>query len=109
VTRFVDYSNLPKRYALSVEVKLIELPDQFKEPEKPFEFSTDNPMQQAAELMGHMGRVATAVPHYPMYPQQPSGFDFRKSAQVTVQSFGGLAHIVEQFEELTRKIEAEQP
>ena len=63
--------NLPKRYSLSVEVKLIELI------RMPF--------------------------------QQQAGFDFRKSSTVTVQSFQGLAKIIEQYDELTRQIESERP
>ena len=94
--------NLPKRYALSVEVKLIELPDQFKEPEEP---TSNDPM----EVLASMGKRVLAVPAYPHYPQMPAGLDFRKSANVTVQSFGALTDIVLKFDELTQQIEAERP
>lgn len=99
--------SLPKRYALSVEVKLVELPNQFAEPEEPFQFSTDDPMKQAAELMGRATRVMTPV--YPAYPQQPAGFDWRKSANVSVSNFGALAKIISQYDELTQQIESERP
>jgi hypothetical protein len=68
----VDYKTLPKRYALSVEVKLTELPDQFC----------------AMTCMG---------------------FDFRKSATITINHFSGIAKVIAQFDELTKQIEAERP
>ena len=104
----IDFSKLPKRYALTVEVKLMELPNQFPEPEEPITFSSDDPMKQAAELMSKGLRVmAPAVPMFPSYAL--AGFDFRKGITVTVQSFSGLAKIIEQYDELTRQIEAERP
>jgi hypothetical protein len=106
----IDYRKLPKRYALQVQVKLMELPNQFEPPEEPFEFSTDDPMKQAAELMNRATRsIGSNAPAYPMYPQEPAGFAFHKSASVTVQGFDGLAKIIGQFEQLTQQIEAEQP
>jgi hypothetical protein len=94
--------SLPKRYALSVEVKLIELPNQFDEPQEPISAS-DDPMQVAAALMNRAMAQPVAIPY------QPAGFDFRKSATVTVQSFDGLANIIGQFSALTTQIEAERP
>lgn len=97
--------NLPKRYALSVEVKLIEIPGQFNEPEPEISLS-DDPMKMASQIMGKMGQVALA---HPVGYQQPSGFDWRKSATVSVSNFSGVAKILEQFDELTQQIDAEQP
>ena len=104
----IDYRAMPKRYAMTIEVKLMELPNQFEPPEEPFQFSTDDPMKQAAELMTRASR-SMAPTAYPMYPSQPAGFAFHKSASVTVHGFDGLARIIGQFEQLTQQIEAEQP
>ena len=102
---------LPTRYILLVEVKLVELPNQFEPPEEPFQFSTDDPMKQAAELMQRAIKPPAIISGLSAIPyQQPSGFDFRKSASVTVQSFAELAEIVgPQFEALTKQIESERP
>ena len=108
MAEYIDFSKLPKRYALTVEVKLMELPNQFTEPEQPTGFSSDDPMKQAAELMSRGVRALTpAAPMFPSYT--PAGFDFRKGTTITVQSFAGLAKIIEQYDELTRQIEAERP
>ncbi len=97
---------IPKRYSLSVEVKLIELPNQFDPPEEPLMVS-DDPMKTAADLMGKMVSAASR-PAMP-WPEQPAGMNFHKSATVTVNGFGGLADIVLKFDELTTQIEAERP
>lgn len=94
--------NLPKRYALSVEVKLVELPNQFQEPE---ERLSDDPMKA---MVGMLQKVGTPIMSGMPY-QQPAGFDFRKACSVTVQNFSSLAKIIEQYDELTRQIESERP
>jgi hypothetical protein len=93
--------NLPKRYSLTVEVRLQELANQFQEEEQPI---SDDPMKAA------MTMFSKAIPAMGSSPfQQPAGFDFRKGTTVTVQTFQGLAKIIEQYDELTKQIEAERP
>lgn len=92
---------LPKRYSLSIEVKLIELPDQFREPDEP-------PPDDPVKLLTVMGQRALAMPAVPVF-QQPQGFDWRKNATITVTNFLALAKVLEQYDELTRRIESETP
>ena len=92
---------LQKRYVLAVEVKLIELPNQFAEPE-PELIASDDPMKLAAQIMGQMGKAAVA---YPTGYQQSAGFDFRKSCTVSVSDFMGLSRIICDFDELVKQIE----
>jgi hypothetical protein len=63
-------------------------------------------MKMAGLMMSKMASSA-AVPMNPY--QQPAGFDFRKAFTVSVHGFRGVARIVEQFDELAKQIEAEQP
>ena len=91
---------IPKRYALSVEVKLVEIPGQFDEPQEQVQH---DPMKMAAQLMNSMVR-----PPAMMY-QQPDGFDFRKACTVTVSSFVALSGIFGQFDELVKQIEERNP
>lgn len=95
--------SLPKRYALSVEVKLIELPNQFDPPEEPM--PTDDPMKMAGLMMARM----VAPTAYPPYPQQPAGVHYHKSVAVSAHGFVGASRIIERFDELASQIEAEQP
>ena len=95
----IDYRNLPRQYVLTVEVKLTELPNQFREPEEP---TSDDPGKMLSQVVGKL----TAIP---MNPGQQAGFDFRKAVTVTVSNFAALAYIIEQYDELTRQIEAERP
>lgn len=95
----------PKRYALSVEVKLVELPNQFDEPEQDFS-ATDDPMKMIGQIMGKMDKVAIS---HPLGFQQPAGFDFRRAATISVHHFAGLAKIISQYDELTQQIESERP
>lgn len=99
----IDYRNLPRQYVLTVEVKLTELPNQFREPEEPI---SDDPGKMLSQVVGKL----TAIPMNSgaFYPEQ-AGFDFRKAATVTVSNFAALAKIIEQYDELTRQIEAERP
>ena len=95
--------SLPKRYALSVEVKLIELPNQFDPPEEPL--PTDDPMKMAGLMMARMAAPAA----YPAYQQQPVGVNYHKAVTVSAHGFVGAARIIERFDELASRIEAEQP
>jgi hypothetical protein len=100
--------SLPKRYALSVEVKLVELPNQFDPPEEPFTFSTDDPMKQAAEIMNRATRVVVPANPYG-YGQLAAGFDYRKTCTVSVADFMGLSRIICSFDELTKDVEEHNP
>jgi len=101
----IDYRSLPRQYTLTVEVKLTELPNQFREPDEPI--SSDDPGKMMAQMVGKL--TAPMMQPAAFYPGQHAGFDFRKAATVTVSSFAALAKIIEQFDELTRQIEAERP
>jgi hypothetical protein len=92
---------LPKRYALSVEVKLIEIPGQFNEPPEPIRES-DDPMKMAAQLFNRVANPP-AIPAI-MY-EQPAGLNFRKACTVTVSEFMGLSRILCDFDELVKQIE----
>jgi hypothetical protein len=71
------------KYTLSVEVKLLELPE---EPE-PF------------PATGAVARGPIA------FMGQSAGFDFRKSTTVAVPNFQGLANILNKFDALVCEIE----
>jgi hypothetical protein len=92
-----------KRYMMSLELKLVELP----EPEHESEIRPgDDPMQTVSRMLTRVmpSPGAIAMPY-----AQPSGFDFRKQVAVTVPSFSGLAKIIEQYDQLTQQIELERP
>jgi len=90
------------KYALSVEVKLSEVPD-------------DEPLPTARpgnDPMAALGGIATkimsvAAPRAFNFGQQ-AGFDFRKQTEVAVTSFDGLAQIIARFVSLVEDIEAEK-
>lgn len=101
----IDYRTLPRQYALTVEIKLTELPNQFSEPEEP---TSDDPGKLLSQMVGKFTKLPSATGAY-AFPGQQAGFDFRKAATVTVSNFAALAKIIEQYDELTRQIEAERP
>lgn len=88
------------KYALSVEVKLVEVPE---EPEPiQMEGPGDNPMGPMIALANR----AFAVPsQHPLGYGPPAGFDFRKQTTVSVRDFGGLAAIIQKFDGLVHDIE----
>lgn len=100
---------LPKRYVLSVEVKLIEVPNQFAEPPEPFVPSSDDPMKAATEFLGRMGNTVLNPPMISLPFQHPAGFEFHKSCSVTVSDFMGLSRIICDFDELVKVIEEQHP
>jgi len=86
------------KYALAVEVKLVEQPDDDPPQIRP----GSDPLQGAVQLMtGAIGRVAMPF-------QMPAGFDFRKSVEVRVKDFKALAEIIGRFDNLVQDIEAEK-
>jgi hypothetical protein len=90
------------KYALSVEVKLLELPE---EPEPfPAPRPGDDPM---TSVLGPALKVMTgAVARGPIaFMGQSAGFDFRKSITVAVPNFQGLANILNKFDALACEIE----
>jgi len=92
------------KYALAVEVKLVQVPDDPEpvEPPRP----GDDPVNA---IGGLMTRVLNAPMARPMvFMGQPAGFDFRKEITVSVHGFAGLAGIIERFDSLVSDIETEK-
>ncbi len=92
------------RYALSVEIKLTEMPEEEPVQEDPA------PGSDPAVGIQNMMVAATKLLRQPgfIYPMQPAGLDFRKQVAVTVSNFATLA-IIEQYESLTKEIQLERP
>ena len=88
------------KYALAVEVKLIEMPDD--EPIEPRP-SADSLQGAMAVMTGAIGRMA-----HPMQFGPPAGFDFRKQITVGAHNFAALAAIIGRFDELVTDIEHEK-
>ena len=90
------------KYALAVEVKLVEIPDD-DVPEMPAMTNAD-PLQGAVRIMtGAIGRIGNPAIYGP-----PAGFDFRKQITISTHSFAGLAAIIGRFDELVTDIEHEK-
>jgi hypothetical protein len=96
-----EQEDVTVKYALNVEVKLVELPDD----EQPEEIRPgSDPMQSMVKVMtGAMGTIARPAIYGP-----PAGFDFRKQITVSVHNFAALAAIIGRFDELTTDIEHEK-
>jgi len=90
------------KYALSVEVKLAEVPDE--EP-MPTIHPGDDPMAA-------LGGIATKLLNAPVlarqYNFQNAGFDFRKQIEIRANDFTSLAAIIGRFDNLVSDIEAEK-
>lgn len=85
------------KYALTIEVKLVEQPDDDPPSIRP----GSDPLQGAMQVMtGAIGRFTM--------PQMSTGFDFRKQVEVRVQDFKSLAEIIGRFDNLVHEIEAEK-
>jgi hypothetical protein len=95
------------KYALAVEVKLVEVPE---EPE-PLQMPRpgDDPMAGVVAL----ANKAFSIPsQHPLGYSPPAGFNFTKQTTVSVRDFRGLAGIIEKFDNLVHEIEfsgIEQP
>lgn len=86
------------KYALAVEVKCVEVPDNDPSEMRP----GDDPMKAMVGVMtGALGRVV--VPY-----AQPAGFEFRTSTEIRVPNFSALAQIIGRFDELVTDIEHEK-
>jgi hypothetical protein len=96
----------PMKYALAVEVKLIEIEE---EPEMP-DFNAirpgGDPMQAAVGVMATIGPMLH--PKRPRFMGQSAGFDFRKETSISVSNFAALAAIIGRFDELVTDIEHEK-
>ncbi len=91
------------KYALAVEVKLIEVPE---DPEMPEIRPGDDPMKSMVGVM--TGAIGSLSHRPPVFMGMPAGFDFRKSTEISVQSFAALAAIIGRFDELVTDIEREK-
>ena len=91
------------RYMLSVEVKLVELPD-------PPEIIEMTKHPDPLENLGKIGAklLEQGVAAIPLMGMRGAGIDFHKSAVVSAASFAALAHILEQYDKLTGEIELER-
>jgi hypothetical protein len=88
------------RYALAVEVKLVEIPE---EPEPlPIPTIGSDPM---AGITALANRVIAIPSQHPMGYTPPAGFDFRKQIIVSAMNFSALTTIVEKFDNLIHDIE----
>lgn len=94
------------KYALSVEVKLVEVPDD--EPEVSVRLG-DDPMVGVAGMMGAATKLLGAgVRGHAFNYGAGAGFDFRKSTEISVSNYAGLAAIIGRFDNLMSDIEAEK-
>jgi hypothetical protein len=92
------------KYALAVEVKLIEIEEA---PELPEFRPGEDPMKNAVSVIAAVGPMLHPQP--PRFLMgNPAGFDFRKSTEISVSSFATLAAIIGRFDELVTDIEHEK-
>lgn len=93
------------RYALAIEIKLQELPEE--EP-LPLVGTSDNPMAMLGSALGPALKSMTGAVVRPFNFGNAPGFDFRKQITIGVADFRGLAAIIGRFDELTNDIEHEK-
>jgi hypothetical protein len=95
------------KYALAVEVKLIQI----EEPPELPDFNAirpgGDPMQAAVGVMASIGPMLNP-PRPRFFMGNPAGFDFRKEISISVSSFDALAAIIGRFNELVIDIEHEK-
>lgn len=90
------------KYALTLEVKLVEMPDDDLSPEtKPGEDAMQSAVRVMTSAIGGIGQRFAV-------PMGPAGFDFRKQVPVHVANFAALAAIIGRFDELVTDIEHEK-
>ena len=90
------------KYALSVEVKLQEIPEQEIIPDSR---PGDDPMAMLGPAIKIMAGTV-ARPAFFMGSQ--AGFDFRKAITVAAPNFQGLADIIGKFDSLVSEIELDR-
>lgn len=94
------------KYALAVDVKLMQLPDDPDPIEIPEGRPGDDPIARVGGVLTQFSGLMK-VPVAP-FMGQPAGFDFRKEIRVSVHDFQGLAAIIERFDSLVTEIETER-
>ena len=94
------------RSILSLEVKLVEMPEEETQPEEhPMTVSMDTAM---AKMAGSVSKMFSGAPGHIMPFTLPAGLDFRKSVAISSPSFAGLASIVDRYDKLTKTIQLEE-
>ena len=93
------------RYSLSVEIKLVEMPEPPSETEA----------IEGADPMAALGKMATGLltsirpgEVYHM-PRMPAGMDFRTTVAVSAPGVEGLCKIINRFDALCSQLQLEQP
>ena len=94
------------KYALAVEVKLIEIEDAPEMPDFNAIRPGSDPMQAAVGVMASIGPMLH--PKAPRFFGNAAGFDFRKETEISVSNFNALAAIIGRFDELVTDIEHEK-
>jgi hypothetical protein len=94
------------KYALAVEVKLIEVEEDPEMPDLSAIQHGGDPMQAAVGVMASMGTMLHPKP--PRFFGQSAGFDFRKETSISVPNFAALAAIIGRFDDLVADIEHEK-
>lgn len=95
------------KYALAVEVKLIEIEEAPEMPQiRPGSTIDIDPMQAAVGVMASIGPMLHPKP--PRFFGNTAGFDFRKETEISVTNFAALAAIIGRFDDLVTDIEHEK-
>jgi len=94
------------KYALAVEVKLIEIEEAPELPDFSAIHPGGDPMQAAVGVMASIGPMLHSKP--PRFMGQSAGFDFRKETSISVPNFAALAAIIGRFDDLVADIEHEK-
>jgi hypothetical protein len=87
------------RYALNLEVKLVELPE--PEPER----QLGDPLAAMAKAATDIFANAPAMLQSHAFYGSPAGFDFRKSTQISAPTFQHLAEVIGRFQSLMDELE----
>lgn len=94
------------KYALAVEVKLMEIEEAPEFPDMSNIRPGGDPMQAAVGVMASIGPMLH--PKQPRFFGNAAGFDFRKETEISVTNFSALAAIIGRFDELVTDIEHEK-
>jgi hypothetical protein len=95
------------RVMLSLEIKLIELPDDDPEPAETTRVVAD-PMDALGKMAGRMLQIGSPTTIYPM-PRIPGGLEYRRSATLGCGTFPTLADILDKYDRLTSELEKSWP